>query len=292
MRRTTNCSYQWSSYIRISGITVRSTSNNSQGSRWKVVQTWCYQYCKGTNHRKRSWWEKMIQVSRKTNIILVKWNDLHGLDQHYKTQVLLFIRKEQRCADCKSLQLTQVSLLFSFHSLISYSSHPCIQLKTSTNLPRTPVLELGNQGNSCWAAACCQLLYCAHMHSGQALFSFRHCRQPPPCVEVTPNFSPFAPFLLQQPWAYLLLFCRISTRWWTTATLSIRGGRFIQISFPFLALTWRSTSSRIQGYFLVSPLLIPSFSVNFHCSCFTKLLSSTCCPLWVTTRRDNSCAWK
>ncbi len=45
-----------------------------------------------------------------------------------------------------------------------------------------PVLRLQNEGNSCWVAACLQLLYCAHVHSNYKLFTFVHKGQ---CVQVS-----------------------------------------------------------------------------------------------------------
>jgi hypothetical protein len=45
------------------------------------------------------------------------------------------------------------------------------QEKKSSLEPRN-VLRLPNQGNSCWIAACCQLIYCAHVRSGQQAFCF------------------------------------------------------------------------------------------------------------------------
>ena len=100
---------------------------------------------------------------RRTNIILVKWNDLHEIYQHYKAQVLLFIRKEQRGADCESLQMTQVPLplLFPFSYLLLFSP-----MRSAQNIGQSP----SNSGFGTWQSRKLMLggrllptpLLCAH----------------------------------------------------------------------------------------------------------------------------------
>ena len=142
--------------------------------------TWYQRINRGTNPvafmRKR-------ERGREDRLILLnQLTDLSGINQYNDTQVLLFVRNERSQTDL--VPATSPSL---FYYLIYVPLALLINSQVTAHVSpaRNPVLELGNQGNSCWVAACCQLLYCVHIHSGRELFSFKQSRELPPCVQVT-----------------------------------------------------------------------------------------------------------
>jgi len=97
---------------------------------------------------------------------------IRTIDRNKEAPLLLFVRtsdqshnvvKESIPAAEESMQKNEIDVYTPSHIINSSSDGVSYNLQEPLSLP--------NIGNSCWIAAGCQLLFCAHVHSGNRLFS-------------------------------------------------------------------------------------------------------------------------